>query len=361
MCGMKKATLLERRGHKVLYITFVTPGTLHYGKKYYHEMGPVLFRSLVPDYSATTRGTKGQSSVPFGGHRFSQHSARYSVERWVLALKMPGRRFAPSRWPVKQTGLARGGAAARQNGGARRSLAVGRARGQSAVTSFNETKYFDCGINTVVTWAGTDWSDSEIPCDNYVNSSGAAAAYTDSCLVPTAIGSAYGEVNGNRYKLKKIRVRGNILVPVAADQADVLNPTYVRLMLIHDEQPNGAQAQGEDVMQDIGAAGENLYSYKRVASTSGRFRILKDQFYVLDCVVAGTDGTNTNSVGTEGVNFSFQYQPNSPILVNVKSGSSTPTIASTVNCNMFLVVAGTRLGSAVAVTIRAASRAYYVD
>ncbi len=273
---------------------------------------------------------------------------------------MPRRSFGPSRYPAKQTGLARGGVTSRQNGGARRSLAVGRARAP-AVTAFNETKYFDCGINVATTWAGTTWADSEVVCDNYVNSSGTAAAYTDSCLLPTAIGSAYGEVNGNRYKLKKIRVRGNLLLPTVADSADILNPTYVRLMLVHDEQPNGAQAQGEDIMQDFGDIGENLYSFKRVASTSGRFRILKDVFHVIDVAAAGTDGTNTNSVGMEGLNFSFQYQPNSPILVNVKSGSAVPTIASTVNCNMFLLVAGTRLGAAVAVTMRAASRAYYVD
>ncbi len=279
------------------------------------------------------------------------------------SVKMPGRAFAPTRYPAKQTRLTGGAASRRQNGGARRSMAVGRARGagSQAATVFNETKYFDVGIFATVTWAGTDWSDSEVPADNYVNSSGTAAAYTDSCLLPTAIGSAYGEVNGNRYKLKKIRVRGTLTTAVVANADDMLNAVNVRLMLIHDEQPNGAQAQGEDIMQDIGAVGENLFSYKRVASSSGRFRILKDSFLTLEPVTAGTDGTNTNSLGFETQHFSFQYQPNSPILVNVKSGSATPTIASTINANMFLILAGTRGGGAIGVTIAAASRAYYVD
>lgn len=329
-------------------------------------MGPVLSGPLVPDGGSKT--LEPSKTVQFVlvvmvFHTIQQHTRWWSGGFCAQALKMPRRSFAPSRYPAKQTGLARGGVTGRQNGSQRRSMAVGRARAPpaGAATVFNETKYFDTGINTVITWAGSDWSNTEVPCDNYVNSSGAAAAYTDSCLLPTAIGSAYGEVNGNRYKLKKIRVRGNLFVPLVADSADVLNPTYVRMMLVHDEQPNGAQAQGEDIMQDIGDVGENLYSFKRVASSSGRFRILKDVFHVLDATVAGTDGTNTNSVGTEGLNFSFQYQPNSPILVNVKSGSSTPTIASTVNANMFLLLAGTRAGATVAVTIRAASRAYYVD
>ncbi len=282
----------------------------------------------------------------------------------VLCIcNMPRRAMAPTRYGPKRTHLTGGTAARAQNGGFRRAMAVGRARGASAsgATVFNETKYFDCGIFTSVTFAGADWSDTEVPCDNFVNSSGTAAAYTDSCLLPTAIGSGYGQVNGNRYKLKKIRVRGTFKVVVVQDAADMLLPTYVRLMLIHDEQPNGSQAQGEDIMQDIGASGENLYSYKRVAASSGRFRILKDEFSTLQPAVAGTDGASTNSLGWEGGNFSFQYQPNNPILVNVKSGSATPTVASTINCNMFLLIAATRNDSATAVTITAASRAYYVD
>ncbi len=278
---------------------------------------------------------------------------------------MPRASYGPTRYGVKRTGLRAGIAAAAQNGGARRAFAVGRARGAGrqpqAATTFNETKYFDTGINHAVTWAGSDWSDSEVPCDNYVNSSGSAAAYTDSCLLPTAIGSAYGEVNGNRYKLKKIRVRGIISTNVQVDQADVSQAAMVRIMLIHDEQPNGAQAQGEDIMQDIGATPENLFSFKRVAASSGRFRILKDNFIILQPAVSGTDGTNTNSNTLKAETFSFQYQPNVPILVNVKSGSATPTIASTINCNMFLLLAGNLAAAAVATTVRGASRAYYVD
>ncbi len=276
---------------------------------------------------------------------------------------MPRRAFGPTRYGAKRTGLAGGSVAGRQNGGFRRAMAVGRARGAPATgaTVFNETKYFDTGIQSVVTWTGTDWSASEVPCDNFVNSSGTAAAYTDSCLVPTAVGSGYGQVNGNRYKLKKIRVRGSLSLAVQADQADMLPPTFVRVMLIHDEQPNGAQAQGEDIMQDIGATGENLYSFKRVASTSGRFRVLKDEFVTLQPATAGTDAANTNSLMWSGSQFSFQYQPNVPILVNIKSGNATPTVAGTINCNFFMLVGAVRSAAAIGVIVSAATRCYYVD
>ncbi len=224
-----------------------------------------------------------------------------------------------------------------------------------------ETKYFDCGINAVVTTAGSTWADTEVPCDNYVNSSGVAAAYTDSALIPSAGGSAYGQVVGNRYKLKKFRCRGDLKIATAADQADVGAAVQVRLMLVMDTQPNGAQAQGEDIMQDMGAAAENIYSYKRVADNSGRFRILKDSFETLQPAVSGTDGTNTNSNSWEGKQFTFQYTPRTPIQVNIKSGNATPTVAGLTSCNIFLLCFGITAGAAQAVNIAAVSRAYYCD
>ena len=139
-----------------------------------------------------------------------------------------------------------------------------------------ETKYFDVGINVDVTAAGTDWANSEVPCDNYVNSSGVAAAYTDSCLIPTANGSGYGQVIGNKYNLKKLRVRGMLQIATQSDAADVGSPVTARIMLVRDKQPNGAQAQGEDVMQDLGAFGENAFSFMRVADNVGRFEIIKE-------------------------------------------------------------------------------------
>lgn len=224
-----------------------------------------------------------------------------------------------------------------------------------------ETKYFDCGINTAVTFAGTDWSDTEVPCDNYINSSGAAAAYTDSALIPSANGSAYGQVNGNRYKLKKLRIRGNLSATPLSDSADASTGIDCRVLLIHDTQPNGTQAQGEDVMQDFGAVGENLFSFKRVSANSGRFRIIKDEWINLKVTNSQTDGASTGSIAFATEHFSMQYVPKKAITVNIKSGNATPTIGGLVDNNFFLLLAGTRAGAAQEVIIRAASRAYYCD
>lgn len=226
----------------------------------------------------------------------------------------------------------------------------------------SETKYFDTGINVAVTTAGSTWADTEVTCDNYITSAGAVAAYTDSALIPSAVGSGYGQVVGNRYKIKKIRVRGNLSCTITTGGTTTSGPVFARILLVMDKQPNGTQAQGEDIMQDTGAAAENAYSFKRVADTSGRFRVLKDEFHVLDTSTAVNNASATTvSVGNNGRQFSFQYRPKKPIEVNIKSGNATPTVAGLINCNIFLLCYGVQSGAAKAINVQAVGRCYYCE
>ena len=224
-----------------------------------------------------------------------------------------------------------------------------------------ETKYFDTGINVAVTATATTWADTEVACDNYVNTSGSAAAYTDSCLIPTASGSGYGQVNGNRFKLKKLRVRGTGLCNIQQDQADASNAAQVRMLLVMDKQPNGSQAQGEDIIGDIGDSLENLHAFQKTWATSGRFKVLKDEKFLLQPAVMGTDGANTNSLAYQAFQFDFTYKPKMPRLVNIKAGNATPTVAGTVDCNIFLLCFGLVQNVGAQISISAASRCYYCD
>jgi len=223
-----------------------------------------------------------------------------------------------------------------------------------------EVKYFDVGINASVTTAGTTWADTEVPADNYVNSGGAAAAYTDSCLVPTAQGSGYGQVNGNKYTLKTLRVKGSLSVPTNTAGTTVYNPIPVRLVLVMDNMPSGSQAQGEDVFQDFGATEENAYSFLRMAAGGGRYTILKDKIINITPVVSANNAAATTvSTSYTQPHFKFAVKPNKE--VQIKTGNATPTVAGTVNCNVFLLAYAYQSTGAVAVTVQACSRAYYVD
>lgn len=244
----------------------------------------------------------------------------------------------------------------------RRSDTVSRRFTRQYPRQTGETKYFDCSGAGATTWAGTDWSSSEVSCTNYVDNSGAAAAYTDSCLLPTAVGAGYGEVNGNKYKLKKIRVRGAVgILPLSAADTTVGTPDgRVRIMLVMDTAPQGAQAQGEDIMQDIGGSFNNLYSFQRVSDNLGRFRILKDEWVHLPNDLL-TFNAGAAAVTFRSVPFSWKYQPVKPIPVTIKSGGTSPSVTKAQSHNIFMLVAGASSAVVRSVNVSFCSRVYYYE
>jgi len=221
-----------------------------------------------------------------------------------------------------------------------------------------ETKYFDTSFGGVLA-VGADWAGTEVPCVNYIQSDGTTVGgYTDSALIPSAIGAGYGQVNGNKYYLKRLRLKGAVIATVAADQADVPVPVSVRILLIQDTQPQGAQAQGENILTDMGNASQAHFSFMAMAAGSGgRFRILKDKLFMQQPAAAATDGASTNSNIRSGFNFKFQVNFKKPLQIQLKANSATPTVASLSNHNFFLLAHCT----AGAQSMAGCARAYYQD
>lgn len=236
-----------------------------------------------------------------------------------------------------------------------------RSQARSRIIAFSpqgETKYFDTSFSQTVASAG-DWTGTEVPCTNYIQSDGTTVgAYTDSALIPFAVGAGYGQVVGSKYNLKKIRVRGEVTGIVGADQADVPPPNSVRVVLVQDLRPNGAQAQGEDVFTDMGNGPQCNYSFLAMgAGTGAKFRILADETIMLQPALAGTDGASTNSVVRSGQTFSFVWKPKQPLQVFLKANSASPTVASLSSANIFLLA---HAGSATTTTaIQGCARCYY--
>jgi len=221
-----------------------------------------------------------------------------------------------------------------------------------------ETKYFDTSFGGGLATAA-DWTGTEIPCVNYIQSDGTTVGvYTDSALIPSAIGAGYGQVNGNKYYLKRLRLKGMVTPSVGSDQADVPAAASVRILLVQDMQPQGAQAQGESILTDMGSAAQAHFSFMAMAAGSGgRFRILKDKVYMLQPAAAATDGASTNSSVRTGINFKMQINFKKPLQVQLKANSSTPTVASLSNQNFFLLAHSTLASS----VMSGCARAYYQD
>lgn len=238
----------------------------------------------------------------------------------------------------------------------------GVSRGYSARRSLPvETKYFDTSFSQTVSVAA-DWTGSEVPCTNYIQSDGTTVgAYTDSALIPSAVGAGYGQIVGSRYLLKKLRCRGSILATVGVDQADVTVGGVVRVCLVMDTQPNGAQGQGEEVFTDMGTATQNNYSYLAMgAGGHGKYRVLKDELVIMGPAVAGTDGASTNSVRCSPQMFEFTYAPSKPMQIAIKANSATPTVASLTDVNIFLLAHADGQWTP-GLTIAGCARAYYCE
>lgn len=220
-----------------------------------------------------------------------------------------------------------------------------------------ETKYFDTSQGSAGIANAADWTGSELPNTNYIQSDGTTlGAYTESALIPSAIGAGYGQVVGSKYHLKKIRTRGQIWSVVQQDQVDVPLPSFVRMLLVMDTRPNGTQAQGEEVLADMGTAVQNNYNFLAMgAGQGGRFQILADQTVQLEPATSGTDGTNTNSTVRKAANYNFYWKPRSPVQVLLKANSATPAVASLSSCNIFLLAHA----STGTVSVEGCTRCYY--
>jgi len=194
-----------------------------------------------------------------------------------------------------------------------------------------EAKYFDTMFDAAVP-TSDDWTNDYVAMTSYMASDGSTVtAYTDAALIPSAIGNGYGQVIGNKYLIKKMKVRGTISVP---GPTAPLNSSIVRVLLVQDTQPNGAQASPSLFFTDWGTQRQLLNSFQSIASGSGgRFRILGDRFIAVN----PTDSTAADAASYEKKQFSFSKTWKKGLKVVVKSGSATPTVASLSDCNIFLV------------------------
>lgn len=222
-----------------------------------------------------------------------------------------------------------------------------------------ETKYFDTSFSQTIA-NGADWTGSEVPCTNYIQSDGTTVgSYTDSALIPSAVGSGYGQVIGSKYLLKAIRVRGEIAPAVVAAAAAALTPPVVRVVMVMDTMPQGAQAQGEDIFSDMGTNTQCLYSFLAMgAGKGGRFRILADDYVALDSPYAFNDAAATGALSAARKTFEMSHSFKKPIEVQIKASASTPATSSLSNCNIFLLA---HTESTWANTINGVARAYYVE
>lgn len=233
----------------------------------------------------------------------------------------------------------------------------------SPASSFKpEVKYFDCQFDHTDDGAATaPGTANVILMQTYVNADGSTvSAYTGAALIPSAIGNGYGQVIGNKYLIKKLKVRGSIIRPASGASTPGPAAGLVRILLVQDTQPNGAQFDPAGMFTDFGTVDKFINSFQAIASGSGgRIRILADKFIPMDPVGITAD-TTLKSAGSSR-QFSFTKTWKKGLKVVVKSGASTPAVASLSDMNIFMVafVRDSNVSSDYHIT--GVSRCAYVD
>lgn len=123
--------------------------------------------------------------------------------------------------------------------------------------------------------------------------------------------------DGDHIVIKKIQIRGTVMMQIQSNQDDVAAPVDYAVMLVWDKQTNGAQLNAEDVMV---STDPEEFSYRNL-QYSKRFRILKDWRGALHQTNAFTDGVNTGS--TVGNSHHFQCILNVHIPVDFKGDAGS--------------------------------------
>lgn len=212
-------------------------------------------------------------------------------------------------------------------------------------------KYYDTELTSTTIPASTDWTATEF---NPTNPN------ATSTLAAPAVGSAINQRIGRNVKLHKILIRGQVNTGAQADQTAADAACRVRLLLVHDTQTNGTQAQGEEIMQAPATAAAALAtsSFQSLA-TLGRFRVLKDKMIIIDNPNITWDGTNLEQQG-QVRNFKFSYQPRVPIKISFNAtNTSGGAIADVVDNSFCMYAICSNAALAPALTYKA--RAYYKE
>lgn len=172
---------------------------------------------------------------------------------------------------------------------------VARTRG---VYATGEMKYFDSlltitAITASTNWTGTEYDPNVVPVANM-----------NTLFAPTQ-GAGINQRIGKACKVYKIKIHGEIQMPAQTNQvvADASNIT--RIALVQDCQTNSTQAQGEQVFSPPTTATATLATeaFQNI-DNFGRFKVLKDKFFVFNSPTLTYDGTNMEQ---SGMNKRFQW------------------------------------------------------
>lgn len=211
----------------------------------------------------------------------------------------------------------------------------------------SESKYFDSFQSALTIPAPTSWVGTELD-----------PATLNTLFAPSE-GSDIDNRVGRRVEVYKIAIKGVINTGLSQDDADVNQVPIARLILLIDQQTNGVQAQGEEVMAAPGAASalSTITTFQNTANF-GRFRVLKDKIIRPTINVTATDGANTHSAQPNAQYFKMTVKFAKPVACRFNA-TNGGTVGDIVDNSFHLI--GCRNSTDFTQTITYTCRTYYKD
>lgn len=164
------------------------------------------------------------------------------------------------------------------------------------------------------------------------------------CLSAVAQGDGESERDGRVYQIHSLHIKGWIETQAVESDTNPMDDFMTRLVLVQDTQTNGAQLNGEDVIDTVSSV-YDINGFRNL-QYSTRFKVLKDKMLrTTGANTAMNEGApNLFSNGSVRIPFSFNKRFKKPI--TVRCSSTTATVAA-VTDNSLHLIGVTRSGTTV--------------
>lgn len=196
--------------------------------------------------------------------------------------------------------------------------------------ALSERKYYDTGMNGVISLISSAWTGTEID------------PTTRNALFTPQEGNDIDNRVGRKVQVHAIKIRGQIELTEQTASTAVMDNQMVRLILYIDNQSNGTQSQGEDVIDSpatIGGDTTGPLNFYQNTKNFGRFKVLKDKMFSLTPTAAANNASAT-TISTVGPRRSFVWNIKfkKPLIVKFNA-TNGGTVADIVDKSFHLIAA----------------------
>ncbi len=229
------------------------------------------------------------------------------------------------------------------------------------IYEFTTPRYFDMGLDEGMVWLG-NWANSVITPNVYVTTDGTTVSNFSPPLIPSVTGVGYSRVDGKRYMLSEVFVRGQVRVEHLEGAPRIGDDRKGRMLLVLDKQANKTQAAGGDVLQNLGDLHQTLYSFPNDFEYPGRFQILHDELIMFNVEAESVHASNMHDTAFASHQFSFGYKWDKMLEVPLSHiNDDVPHVSGLPKYNVFLMLAVNKDSGIDFVFINGATRVVYYD